>query len=192
MHGSSATVNSLGTNAAVAAAATKFGKRNIKTQVRRFRMETKAAKTLGIIVGCFICCWCPFFTMYLITAFCDECIPTLAFSIIFWLGYCNSAINPFIYAMFSREFRNAFKKILCKFLCNRTPPPEGGALARMGLPFAPQTVAIGLADRFPAAAFPLPPAQQATGGGTSGSVNDNLSTTSSNRTSTVRKNSLRP
>ena len=86
-------------------------------QVRRFRMETKAAKTLGIIVGCFICCWFPFFTMYLVTAFCADCIPKLVFSIIFWLGYCNSAINPFIYAAFSRDFRGAFKKIICKVLC---------------------------------------------------------------------------
>ena len=80
-------------------------------------METKAAKTLGIIVGCFICCWFPFFTMYLVTAFCADCIPKLVFSVIFWLGYCNSAINPFIYAAFSRDFRGAFKKIICKVLC---------------------------------------------------------------------------
>jgi len=96
-----------------------FGRRNIKNQVRRFRMETKAAKTLGIIVGCFILCWFPFFTMYLVTAFCEHCIPPLVFSTIIWLGYCNSALNPFIYAMFSREFRGAFKKILCKLFCKR-------------------------------------------------------------------------
>jgi len=96
-----------------------FGRRNIKNQVRRFRMETKAAKTLGIIVGCFILCWFPFFTMYLVTAFCEHCIPPLVFSTIFWLGYCNSAINPFIYAMFSREFRGAFKKILCRLFCKK-------------------------------------------------------------------------
>ena len=94
-----------------------FGKRNIKTQVRRFRMETKAAKTLGIIVGCFICCWFPFFTIYLIAAFCSNCIPEIVFDIFFWLGYCNSALNPFIYAMFSREFRGAFKKIVYKLFC---------------------------------------------------------------------------
>ena len=33
------------------------------------------------------------------------------------LGYCNSAINPVIYGLFSREFRAAFKRILCKFFC---------------------------------------------------------------------------
>lgn len=104
-----------------------FGKRNIRSQVRRFRMETKAAKTLGIIVGCFICCWFPFFTTYLITAFCDDCIPRLAFSIIFWLGYCNSALNPFIYAMFSKDFRGAFKKILCRLFCLSPNEQEAAA-----------------------------------------------------------------
>ena len=94
-----------------------FGKRNIKSQVRRFRMETKAAKTLGIIVGCFIVCWFPFFTMYLVNAFCEDCVNGLPYKVIFWLGYCNSAFNPFIYAMFSREFRGAFKKILYKIFC---------------------------------------------------------------------------
>lgn len=93
----------------------KMGKRNIKAQVKRFRTETKAAKTLGIIVGGFILCWLPFFTIYLIGAFCvDDCISESLFSVFFWLGYCNSAINPCVYALFSRDFRHAFKRILCR------------------------------------------------------------------------------
>lgn len=90
----------------------KMGKRNIKMQVKKFRTETKAAKTLGIIVGGFIFCWLPFFTVYLIRAFCDNCIERLLFSILFWLGYCNSALNPLIYALFSNDFRVAFKQII--------------------------------------------------------------------------------
>lgn len=93
------------------------GKRILKVQAKRFRMETKAAKTLAIIVGGFIVCWFPFFTMYMIRAFCQPCIQPLLFSVLFWLGYCNSAINPLIYALFSKEFRIAFKTILYKCLC---------------------------------------------------------------------------
>lgn len=93
------------------------GKRNIKAQVKRFRMETKAAKTLGIIVGGFIVCWLPFFTMYLVRAFCPTCIQPTLFSVMFWLGYCNSAINPMIYALFSKDFRFAFKRIICRWCC---------------------------------------------------------------------------
>lgn len=76
-------------------------------------METKAAKTLGIIVGGFILCWLPFFTMYLVRAFCPNHIHPTVFSVLFWLGYCNSAINPCIYALFSKDFRFAFKRIIC-------------------------------------------------------------------------------
>ncbi|XP_053597152.1 octopamine receptor Oamb isoform X2 [Microplitis demolitor] len=97
----------------------RMGKRNIKAQVKRFRMETKAAKTLGIIVGGFILCWLPFFTMYLVRAFCPNCIHPTVFSVLFWLGYCNSAINPCIYALFSKDFRFAFKRIICNCFCKR-------------------------------------------------------------------------
>lgn len=91
----------------------KIGRRNFKTQVKRFRTETKATKTLAIIVGLFIFCWLPFFTIYIIRAFCQDCIDPILFSILFWLGYCNSAINPMIYALFSKDFRSAFKVIIC-------------------------------------------------------------------------------
>lgn len=96
------------------------GKRSAKFQVKRFHMETRAAKTLAIIVGGFIFCWLPFFTIYLIRAFCEECIEPTIFSVLFWLGYCNSAVNPLIYALFSNEFRIAFKRILCRCVCTRS------------------------------------------------------------------------
>jgi octopamine receptor len=87
-----------------------------KFQARRFHAETKAAKTVGIIVGGFVVCWLPFFTAYPIRAFCDDesCIPKTLMSVFTWLGYCNSAINPVIYGLFSRDFRRAFKTIVCK------------------------------------------------------------------------------
>lgn len=118
----------------------RMGRRNIKLQVKRFRMETKAAKTLGIIVGVFILCWFPFFTMYLIRGICSQCVIwDLLFDILFWLGYCNSAVNPFIYALFSKDFRYAFKNILCKCVCRRE--------RRLGMPLHQQSFYIPSYDR---------------------------------------------
>ncbi|CAF0968055.1 unnamed protein product [Adineta steineri] len=80
-------------------------------KISRLRRERKAAKTLGIVVGMFILCWLPFFLLLPIKALTDV-KPGAIFSICFWLGYCNSCFNPFIYAFSSREFRKAFKAIL--------------------------------------------------------------------------------
>ena len=41
-----------------------------------------------------------------------EFVTDLAFKILTWLGYSNSAFNPIIYSIFNTEFREAFKKIL--------------------------------------------------------------------------------
>lgn len=109
----------------------KISKKNVKSQLKRINKETKAAKTVAIIIGCFILCWLPFFTIYLMGAFCPGCIPPMMFSVFFWLGYCNSAINPFVYAYFSRDFRFAFKRLLClhclqsKYSPRRGYPPTG-------------------------------------------------------------------
>ncbi|XP_054707531.1 probable G-protein coupled receptor No9 [Uloborus diversus] len=93
---------------------TRMSKRNARWHAKRFRTEAKATKTVGIIVGGFIMCWLPFFTVYLIMGFCEDCIPELLFKVFFYLGYCNSALNPIIYGMVSKDFRFAFKKILCR------------------------------------------------------------------------------
>ncbi|KAK3101920.1 hypothetical protein FSP39_007360 [Pinctada imbricata] len=91
------------------------GRTSQKKHMRKFLRETRAAKTVAIIIGAFILCWLPFFIIYLVGAFCPNCTPPLVFSILFWLGYCNSMLNPFIYGLFSRDFRFAFKRLLfCK------------------------------------------------------------------------------
>ena len=84
----------------------------IKVHLKKMNKEKKAAKTVGIIVSCFIVSWLPFFTVYLAGAFCSDCINPIIFKIFFWLGYCNSAMNPLVYAFFSQDFRFAFKRIL--------------------------------------------------------------------------------
>ncbi|XP_035826860.1 5-hydroxytryptamine receptor 1A [Aplysia californica] len=75
--------------------------------------ERKATKTLGIIMGCFTLCWLPFFILVLVSTFCRECqVPMELASVLNWLGYANSFLNPVIYARFNREFRTPFKEIL--------------------------------------------------------------------------------
>jgi hypothetical protein len=97
---------------------------------RRLQTDNKAARTLGIIMGAFVVCWFPFFTWYVASTLCGaddgsssepglcavstrpELIATL-----FWVGYANSALNPFIYAAFNRDFRQAFHSLLSSVVC---------------------------------------------------------------------------
>ncbi|CAG7733668.1 unnamed protein product [Allacma fusca] len=74
--------------------------------------DHKAAVTVGVIMGVFLVCWVPFFCANIVAAFCKTCIPGLAFKILTWLGYSNSAFNPIIYSIFNSEFRAAFHRIL--------------------------------------------------------------------------------
>jgi hypothetical protein len=99
-------------NEATNGKANTLKKRN-KIDIKR---ERKAAKTLGIIMSCFILCWLPFFIMQIINSVCKECAMFLnnypIVTILTWLGYMNSLLNPIIYTIFSPDFRQAFAKIL--------------------------------------------------------------------------------
>ncbi|CAF3686810.1 unnamed protein product [Rotaria sordida] len=92
------------------------------TQMKHLRRERRAVKTLGSIMVAFIICWLPFFVRY--TACepnrCNWKIGPLIADIVFWVGYFNSMINPFLYAFHNRNFRVAFKKTLSRyFVCCR-------------------------------------------------------------------------
>lgn len=86
---------------------------NAKAKLEAKR-ERKAARTLAIITGTFIGCWLPFFILAIVRPFCgDNCnVDPLLSSVISWLGYCNSLLNPIIYTVFNPDFRMAFRKIL--------------------------------------------------------------------------------
>lgn len=81
--------------------------------------DHKAAFTLGIITGVFLCCWLPFFIINPINAYDPELVHPDVFALSTWLGYVNSCLNPIIYSIFNTEFRDAFKKILCLRTCRR-------------------------------------------------------------------------
>lgn len=79
----------------------------------RMRTETKAAKTLCIIMGCFCLCWAPFFVTNVVDPFIDYTVPDQLWVACLWLGYINSMLNPILYAFLNKSFRRAFLIILC-------------------------------------------------------------------------------
>ncbi|XP_063066211.1 5-hydroxytryptamine receptor 4 isoform X2 [Engraulis encrasicolus] len=79
----------------------------------RMKIETKAAKTLAVIMGCFCLCWAPFFVTNVVDPFIQYSVPWQMWTAWLWLGYVNSGLNPFLYAFLNRAFRRAFLMILC-------------------------------------------------------------------------------
>ncbi|XP_066534038.1 trace amine-associated receptor 13c-like [Hoplias malabaricus] len=74
--------------------------------------ENKAAKTLGIVVGAFICCWMPFYVNSLLDPYINFSTPPVLFEVFVWLGYLNSTINPIIYGLFYPWFRKSLYLIV--------------------------------------------------------------------------------
>ncbi|XP_070541236.1 dopamine receptor 1-like [Ptychodera flava] len=79
--------------------------------------DHKAAITLGFIMGTFLICWSPFFLMNIIASLCASCVSPILYATLTWLGYFNSTLNPIIYSIFNRDFREAFRRILRGLVC---------------------------------------------------------------------------
>lgn len=76
--------------------------------------EKKAATQLGVIVGAFILCWLPYFTLFMVVAYCgpEKCVNQTVFTITIWFGYFNSTLNPILYPLCNANFKRAFKRML--------------------------------------------------------------------------------
>ncbi|KAI1287318.1 Dopamine receptor 2 [Halotydeus destructor] len=82
-------------------------------QISKFNREHRAAKTIGVVFGAFVICWLPYFTYLLALLYFNVDIrePPALLRSSNWLGWSNSAINPFIYIIWSRDFRRAFRRL---------------------------------------------------------------------------------
>ncbi|XP_062410793.1 alpha-1A adrenergic receptor [Sardina pilchardus] len=115
-----------GVEEAQEAGVVKSGRRSL-LRLLRFSREQRAAKTLGMVVGCFILCWLPFFLVLPIGSMFPSYHPSeTVFKVTFWLGYFNSCLNPFIYPCTCQEFKRAFLSVLrAQCLCPAAAHPPG-------------------------------------------------------------------
>ncbi|XP_041107630.1 trace amine-associated receptor 1-like [Polyodon spathula] len=86
-----------------------------KKNTTSLKREMKAARTLGITMGVFLVCWSPCFIYLNVDHAIQGSVPPILVDALIWFAYLNSAFNPFIYALFYKWFRKAFRVIIfCK------------------------------------------------------------------------------
>ena len=92
-----------------------------RTSTARRLRENKALKMFALVIGTLILCWTPYEVCFLVGYFC-HCITTLTWSICHTCVFLSSAVNPFIYNFYSKEFRTALKRLcLCQSAQNVSP-----------------------------------------------------------------------
>ena len=115
--------------------------RTVKESRKRAR-ERKATKTLAIIYGAFVICWLPNCIIAISSTLCPLCFQKLRqnnellFTIIRVvfvevLPPLNSTMNPFIYAIFNKQFREAFKEFLLRRRATILLDSDNNAMSRI-------------------------------------------------------------
>ncbi|KAI4874900.1 hypothetical protein NFI96_007597 [Prochilodus magdalenae] len=92
-------------------------------------------RTVVIVLGVFVACWAPLFLLLLLDVVCgpERCPVLYQVDWFIALAVLNSALNPLIYTLSSREMRAAFFRLLCCCCC-RTPLDGGPTAAGPPLP----------------------------------------------------------
>ena len=101
------------------------GQTTTANQELQLKAKKNVLKMLIIAVLTFALFWLPLKVIMMIVLLGNfPCFrtPTIAFVTLF-LAYMNCAINPYIYIVFSQDYRNGFKALFhCLICCNVDPP----------------------------------------------------------------------
>ena len=93
------------------------------SSLRSVQTERKAVKVLGTMFMLFFISWASFFSMNLAMGLCPTChFEELLYKWFLWLGYSSSILNPIIYTVFNRAFKQTFLRLLTCGL-KRIPSP---------------------------------------------------------------------
>ncbi|XP_069763661.1 somatostatin receptor type 5-like [Narcine bancroftii] len=87
------------------------------TSTKRKKSERRVTWMVVMVVAAFVFCWLPFYIMNIVnlvsTLPSDPSLVGLYFFVVL-LSYANSCANPFIYSFLSDNFKQGFRKLLCR------------------------------------------------------------------------------
>ncbi|XP_041695927.2 5-hydroxytryptamine receptor 2B-like [Coregonus clupeaformis] len=98
-----------------------------KKSMQNLTNEQRASKVLGIVFLLFVVMWCPFFITNITSVLCASCdvhVIGSLMEIFVWVGYVSSGINPLVYTLFNKTFRQAFTRYIT---CNYSSISNGPA-----------------------------------------------------------------
>ena len=90
---------------------------NLPAHRRAQASSRRATAMLITVMIVFALSWFPFQALEMIRVYKPTLIPEIPMEVHFvipWFGYCNSAINPILYVIFSENYRSEFNRILCR------------------------------------------------------------------------------
>ena len=90
------------------------GKLTFSQETNRYLGNLKAAKTISMFLGVFFLCWVPYSSYIITISLCKSCkyiIPLEAYPFTLMLEHLNSALNPFLFAFRSKNFKDIYSKI---------------------------------------------------------------------------------
>ncbi|XP_068585378.1 5-hydroxytryptamine receptor 2B [Cebidichthys violaceus] len=100
-----------------------MGKKSMQT----LSNEQRASKVLGIVFLLFVVMWCPFFITNITSVLCTSCdvhVIARLMEIFVWVGYVSSGINPLVYTLFNKTFRQAFTRYMtCNYKTSASHGP---------------------------------------------------------------------